>query len=118
VQFSKAARYRRHDWITFRAFGNTSDPRDVAITDRRQNASLPTDAPLDLLCDVCQPVEGRCRVSACATSASFISICIRMAYSVCGSSGCGGARNIDAGSLKHRPHRPGRAYPLGLADAW
>jgi hypothetical protein len=59
VQFSKAERYRRHDWITFRAFRNTSDPRDLAITDRRQTAPLPTDAPLDLLCDVRQPVEGR-----------------------------------------------------------
>lgn len=44
VPFSKAARYRRPDWITFHAFRNTSDPRDVVITDRRQNAPLPTDA--------------------------------------------------------------------------
>ena len=44
VPFSKAARYRRADWITFHAFRNTSDPRDVVITDRRQNAPLPTDA--------------------------------------------------------------------------
>ncbi|GLS98968.1 hypothetical protein GCM10007897_03460 [Sphingobium jiangsuense] len=43
VPFSKAARYRRPDWITFYAFRNSSDPRDVAITDRRQNARLPTD---------------------------------------------------------------------------
>jgi hypothetical protein len=43
VPFSKAARYRRPDWITFHAFRNTSDPRDVAITDRRQNAPLPAD---------------------------------------------------------------------------
>jgi hypothetical protein len=41
VPFSKAARYRRPDWITFHAFRNTSDPRDVVITDRRQNAPLP-----------------------------------------------------------------------------
>ena len=44
VPFSKAARYRRPDWVTFHAFRNTSDPRDVAITDRRQNAPLPPDA--------------------------------------------------------------------------
>lgn len=44
VPFSKAARYRRADWITFHAFRNTSDPRDVVITYRRQNAPLPTDA--------------------------------------------------------------------------
>ncbi len=44
VPFSKAARYRRADWITFHAFRNTSDPRDVALTDRRQNPDLPTDA--------------------------------------------------------------------------
>ena len=43
VPFSKAARYRRPDWITFLAFRNTSDPRDVVITDRRQNAPLPAD---------------------------------------------------------------------------
>ena len=43
VPFSKAARYRRPDWITFHAFRNISDPRDVSITDRRQNASLPPD---------------------------------------------------------------------------
>lgn len=44
VPFSKAARYRRPDWITFYAFRNTSDPRDVVITDRRQHAPLPSDA--------------------------------------------------------------------------
>jgi len=44
VPFSKPARYRRPDWITFHAFRNTSDPRDVALTDRRQNLALPTDA--------------------------------------------------------------------------
>jgi hypothetical protein len=44
VPFSKATRYRRPDWITFHAFRNTSDPRDVVITDRRQNAPLPADA--------------------------------------------------------------------------
>ncbi len=43
VPFTKAARYRRPDWITFHAFRNTGDPRDVAITDRRQNAPLPAD---------------------------------------------------------------------------
>jgi len=44
VPFSKAARYRRPDWVTFHAFRNASDPRDVVITDRRQNALLPGDA--------------------------------------------------------------------------
>ena len=44
VPFSKAARYRRPDWITFHAFRNASDPRDVVITDRRQNARLPAGA--------------------------------------------------------------------------
>jgi hypothetical protein len=43
VPFTKAARYRRPDWVTFHAFRNSSDPRDVAITDRRQNAPLPAD---------------------------------------------------------------------------
>lgn len=43
VPFSKAARYRRPDWVTFHAFRSTNDPRDVAITDRRQNAPLPAD---------------------------------------------------------------------------
>ena len=41
VPFSKAARYRRPDWITFHAFRNSSDPRDIVITDRRQNPPLP-----------------------------------------------------------------------------
>jgi hypothetical protein len=44
VPFTKAARYRRPDWVTFHAFRSTSDPRDVAITDRRQNAPLPADS--------------------------------------------------------------------------
>lgn len=43
VPFMKAARYRRPDWFTFHAFRSTSDPRDVAITDRRQNPTLPAD---------------------------------------------------------------------------
>ena len=42
VPFSKATRYRRPDWFTFHAFRNTSDPRDVVITDRRQEPTLPT----------------------------------------------------------------------------
>ena len=42
VPFSKATRYRRSDWFTFHAFRNTADPRDVVITDRRQNPTLPT----------------------------------------------------------------------------
>jgi len=41
VPFIKAARYRRPDWSTFHAFRNAADPRDVVITDRRQNAALP-----------------------------------------------------------------------------
>jgi len=41
VPFSKATRYRRPDWFTFYAFRNSSDPRDVVITDRRQNPTLP-----------------------------------------------------------------------------
>lgn len=41
VPFSKATRYRRPDWITFHAFRNSSDPRDIVITDRRQNPPLP-----------------------------------------------------------------------------
>jgi hypothetical protein len=44
VPFSKAARYRRPNWITFHAFRNSSDPSDVALTDRRQNPALPSDA--------------------------------------------------------------------------
>ncbi len=44
VPFIKAARYRRTSWITFHAFRNASDPRDVAITDRRNDPSLPDDA--------------------------------------------------------------------------
>ena len=44
VPFSKAARYRKPDWFTFHAFRNSSVPRDVAITDRRQNPTLPADA--------------------------------------------------------------------------
>ena len=42
VPFSKATRYRRPDWFTFHAFRNSGDPRDVVITDRRQNPTLPT----------------------------------------------------------------------------
>lgn len=41
VPFSKAARYRRPDWFTFHAFRNSSDPRDIVITDRRQKPTLP-----------------------------------------------------------------------------
>lgn len=43
VPFSKATRYRRPDWVTFHAFRNADDPRDVAITDRRQSPPLPPD---------------------------------------------------------------------------
>lgn len=41
VPFMKASRYRRPNWFTFHAFRNASDPHDIVITDRRQNASLP-----------------------------------------------------------------------------
>lgn len=44
VPLSKAARYRRPDCVTFHAFRNTSDLRDVVITDRRPNVVLPADA--------------------------------------------------------------------------
>ncbi|MER9875336.1 hypothetical protein [Mesorhizobium sp. M0195] len=44
VPFSKAARYCRPERITFYAFRNASGPREVAITDCRQKAPLPTDA--------------------------------------------------------------------------
>lgn len=44
VPFIKASRYRRPGWFTFHAFRNSGDPRDVAITDRRQNPVLPADA--------------------------------------------------------------------------
>jgi hypothetical protein len=57
VPFSKAARYRRPDWITFHAFRNTSDPRDVVITDRRQNAPLPTDARWSFYATFASPLK-------------------------------------------------------------
>ncbi len=57
VPFSKAARYRRPDWITFYAFRNTSDPRDVAITDRRQNAPLPADARWTFYASFASPLK-------------------------------------------------------------
>jgi len=44
VPFSKAARCRRADWFTFHAFRNSGDPRNIVITDRRQNPSLPSGA--------------------------------------------------------------------------
>ena len=44
VPFIKASRYKRPEWSTFHVFRNTSDPRDVVITDRRQGATLPTGA--------------------------------------------------------------------------
>lgn len=44
VPFVKATRYTRPDWSTFHAFRNTKDPRDVVISDRRQNAVLPQGA--------------------------------------------------------------------------
>ena len=58
VPFSKAARYRRSDWFTFHAFRNTSDPRDVAITDRRQNPDATDRSEVDLLRHLRQPLEG------------------------------------------------------------
>ncbi len=43
VPFTKATRYRRPEWFTFYAFRNSHDPRDIVITNCRQNALLPTD---------------------------------------------------------------------------
>ena len=57
VPFTKAARYRRPDWITFHAFRNTSDPRDVVISDRRQNARLPTDARWSYYATFASPLQ-------------------------------------------------------------
>lgn len=57
VPFIKAARYRRPDWFTFHAFRNTGDPRDVVITDRRQNASLPEDARWTYYATFASPIK-------------------------------------------------------------
>lgn len=57
VPFMKATRYRRPDWFTFHAFRNTSDPRDIAITDRRQNAPLPTDARWTYYATFASPIK-------------------------------------------------------------
>jgi hypothetical protein len=73
VPFSKAARYRRPDWFTFHAFRNSSDPRDVVITDRRQNPILPSGARWTFYA---------------TTSSSFASRCIRTASTVFASSAC------------------------------
>ena len=43
VPFIKASRYRQPAWVNFHAFRNKSDRSDIAITDRRQNPSLPAD---------------------------------------------------------------------------
>ena len=53
----KAARNRRPDWFTFHAFRNTSDPRDVVITDRRQNAVLPEDARWTYYATFASPIK-------------------------------------------------------------
>jgi hypothetical protein len=65
VPFSKATRYRRPDWITFYAFRNTSDPRDVAITDRRQNAPLPTDARWTYYATFASPLKAAVAFGVC-----------------------------------------------------
>lgn len=57
VPFMKAARYRRPDWFTFHAFRNTGDPRDVVITDRRQNPSLPEDARWTYYATFASPIK-------------------------------------------------------------
>ena len=57
VPFMKAARYRRPDWFTFHAFRNTSDPRDVVITDRRQNAALPENARWTYYATFASPIK-------------------------------------------------------------
>ena len=48
---------RRPDWFAFHAFRNTSDPRDIAITDRRQNAPLPTDARWTYYASFASPIK-------------------------------------------------------------
>jgi len=57
VPFNKAARYRRSDWHTFHAFRNTKDPRDVAITDRRQDPKLPTDTRWTFYATFASPLQ-------------------------------------------------------------
>ena len=93
VPFSKAARYRRPDWFTFHAFRNTSDPRDVAITDRRQNRAAPGGRAVDLLRDLRQPAEGGRGVRRARHAASSASRSIRTDISACGSSGCCAGRD-------------------------
>ncbi|PZQ55676.1 MAG: hypothetical protein DI570_21790 [Phenylobacterium zucineum] len=55
--FTKASRYRRPDWVTLHAFRNSSDPRDVAITDRRQNPSLPSDGRWTYYATFASPIK-------------------------------------------------------------
>ncbi|MEW5683294.1 MAG: hypothetical protein AB1942_00090 [Pseudomonadota bacterium] len=55
--FTKASRYRRPDWVTLHAFRNSSDPRDVAITDRRQNPSLPPDGRRTYYATFASPIK-------------------------------------------------------------
>ena len=57
VPFSKAARYRRPDWITFHAFRNSKDALDVVITDRRQNPVLPADARWSYFATFASPLK-------------------------------------------------------------
>ena len=57
VPFIKATRYRRPDWFIFHAFHNRSDPRDIAITDLRRNAPLPTDARWTYYATFASPIK-------------------------------------------------------------
>ena len=93
VPFSKAARYRRPDWFTFHAFRNSSDPRDVVITDRRQNPTLPNGARWTFYATFARSglawaSPKRPWPSASTTSSSFVSRSIRTASTVFASSGC------------------------------
>ena len=48
---------RRPDWFAFHIFRNTCDPRDIAITDRRQNAPLPKDARWTYYATFASPIK-------------------------------------------------------------
>lgn len=57
VPFIKATRYRRPNWSTFHAFRNADDPRDVAITDRRQSPPLPGDTTWNYYVTFASPLK-------------------------------------------------------------
>ncbi len=57
VPFIKAARYRRPSWFTFHAFRNASNPRDVAITDRRTDPVLPDDTRWTYYATFMSPIQ-------------------------------------------------------------